>query len=92
MAGSTRKTLEETYDSLVQRRKFTEDKTLDKDRSISERKARTHLLIQIGGMMIKHFPGIDHLSVDDINDLIYHMSVLPEVSSYAGNVLKDVNE
>ena len=94
MAEGIRKTLEETYDSLVQRRKFTEDKikTLDKDRSKAERKARTHLLIQIGGMMIKHFPCIDHLSVDDINDLIYHMSVLPEVSSYVGNVLKDVNE
>ena len=42
--------------------------------------------------MIKHFPGIDHLSLDDINDLIYHMSVLPEVSEYVGSVLKDVNE
>ena len=94
MAEGIRKTLEESYESMLQRRQFVEAKikTLDKERSESERKDRTRLLIQIGGMMIKHFPGIDHLSLDDINDLIYHMSVLPEVKEYIGSVLKDVNE
>ena len=94
MAEGIRKTLEESYESMIHRRQFAEAKikTLDKERSESERKARTRLLIQIGGMMIKHFPGIDQLSLDDINDLIYHMSVLPEVIEYIGSVLKDVNE
>jgi len=75
MVEGIRKTLEESYESMIQRRQFVEAKikTHDKEHSESERKARTRLLIQIGGMMIKHFLGIDHLSLDDINDLIYHV-------------------
>ncbi len=54
-------------------------KVYERNKNKSARNERTHLLCQIGGSMLKHFPDLDTISPDEINDFIYHMSRLSDV-------------
>lgn len=75
-------TPEESYEKDKQKLKFIDDriKNIRLSQSKSSRKERTHLLCQIGGSVLKHFPGIESLKPDVINDLFWRISKLDDVN------------
>ena len=83
-------TIEEKIKSDEQRLSFLNQLAQSYERNIdkSARKERTHLLCQIGGSMLKHFPELDIIPPDDINDFIYQVSSLPDVDGLFKDLLK----
>lgn len=69
-------TKQESYARDLQKIKFIDDriKNIRLTQKKDSRKERTHLLCQIGGSVLKHFPGIEGMEPDMINDLIYRIS------------------
>lgn len=82
---------EEKLNSYKQSLAYLEsiEKSYKRNMNKNARQERTHLLCQIGGSMLKHFPELDCIAPDDINDFIFHVSRVAEVDDLYKRKLSD---
>ena len=76
-------TSEKQLEKMEKQIKILEDKEKNylRNKKALTRKERTHQLIVVGGMVYKHFEKLSYLPDNVVNDLLYRIAQLPEVTT-----------